>query len=57
MAYQLTYFNMRGRAEPIRILLAVADVPYVDIRVNYEDFVRLKPSECKCSKFNFSLQI
>lgn len=45
MAYQLTYFNMRGRAESIRILFALADVHYVDNRVSHADFVQLKP--CK----------
>lgn len=45
MPYQLTYFDMRGRAESIRILFALADVPYVDNRVSHTDFVQLKPSE------------
>lgn len=45
MTYQLTYFNMRGRAEPIRILFALADVPYIDNRINHEDFFQLKQSE------------
>lgn len=36
---------MRGRAEPIRILFALADVPYVDNRVTHEEFFKLKTSE------------
>ncbi|XP_037028435.1 glutathione S-transferase 1-like [Bradysia coprophila] len=44
MAYQLTYFDMRGRAESIRILFALADVFYVDNRVRHTDFAKLKPS-------------
>lgn len=43
--YHLTYFNMRGRAEAIRILFALADVPYVDNRVDFKDFLQLKSSE------------
>ena len=30
--FKLYYFNVRGRAEPTRILLAQADVKYEDIR-------------------------
>lgn len=46
MPYELTYFEMRGRAEPIRLLFALADVPYRDKRVKHKDFSELKPSEC-----------
>lgn len=45
MAYQLTYFDMRGRAESIRILFAIADVSYVDNRISHADFAQLK--SCK----------
>uniref|UniRef100_A0A6A7G4J4 glutathione transferase n=2 Tax=Hirondellea gigas TaxID=1518452 RepID=A0A6A7G4J4_9CRUS len=34
--YRLEYFNLRGRAEPVRWLLAVAEQPYQDIRYNKE---------------------
>ena len=30
--YKLIYFNVRGAAEPIRYLLALANVPYEDVR-------------------------
>ena len=30
--YRLVYFNMRGRAEPIRWMLALAKQPYEDER-------------------------
>ena len=36
--YKLYYFNMRGRAEPIRILLAQAEVKYEDIRFVKEEW-------------------
>lgn len=33
--YKLTYFNVRGKAEVIRILFAVAGVDYEDVRLDY----------------------
>lgn len=42
---KLTYFNIRGRAEPVRIMFEMAGVKYEDIRVSREDFETLKPSE------------
>lgn len=47
---------MRGRAEPIRILFALADVSYVDNRVNHKDFFQLKPSELIKQKCEFLFQ-
>jgi glutathione S-transferase len=40
--YKLTYFNLRGLAEPIRFILALADVPYEDIRIEKENWPELK---------------
>ncbi|XP_018024049.1 probable glutathione S-transferase 7 [Hyalella azteca] len=34
--YRLEYFNLRGRAEPIRWVLAVAEQPYQDVRFDKE---------------------
>ncbi|KAF2369025.1 Glutathione S-transferase C-terminal [Trinorchestia longiramus] len=34
--YRLEYFNLRGRAEPIRWILAVVEQPYQDIRFDKE---------------------
>lgn len=41
---KLTYFNIRGRAEPVRIMFEMAGVKYEDIRVSREDFETLKPT-------------
>lgn len=37
VSYKLTYFNRRGRAEPIRYLFAVADVPFEDHRIDEKE--------------------
>jgi len=34
--YKLTYFNGRGKAEIIRLVLTAAGVPFTDVRVDYE---------------------
>ena len=41
--YKLTYFNGRGRAELIRLVLAQAGVQYEDHRIVGEDWKDLKP--------------
>jgi len=40
--YKLTYFNIRGLAEPIRMMFAVAGVPFEDVRVSKDDWPELK---------------
>ena len=42
---KLTYFNVRGRAEPARLILAQAGVDYQDIRIEREDWPKVKPSK------------
>jgi len=42
--YKLTYFNGRGLAEIIRLVLTAADVPFEDIRITHEDHANLKPT-------------
>lgn len=41
---RLTYFDIRGRAEPIRLLLEELEVPYEDRRVSIEEWPALKPT-------------
>lgn len=34
--YKLVYFNLRGRGEPIRWVMAAAELQYEDVRYNKE---------------------
>lgn len=43
--YRLYYFNFRALAEPIRYLFAYGGVAYEDVRVEREDWPKLKSSE------------
>ena len=43
--YTLVYFNGRGRAEVSRMLFALADVEFVDTRIEGEEWAKLKPGE------------
>lgn len=36
-SYKLTYFNLRARAEPTRLVFAYAGVDYEDIRLSFEN--------------------
>ena len=42
---KLTYFNLKGRAELSRLILAQAGVEYEDCRIDREDWAQLKTSE------------
>ena len=42
---KLTYFNVRGRAEPSRLILAQAGVDYQDVRIAREDWPKIKSSK------------
>ncbi|EDV18919.1 uncharacterized protein TRIADDRAFT_34453 [Trichoplax adhaerens] len=41
-SYRLTYFEARGRGEIARYLFALADIPYLDIRVNLKKWKKIK---------------
>ena len=42
---KLIYFNLKGRAELARLILAQAGVEYEDCRISKEDWLALKPSK------------
>ncbi len=42
--YKLTYFNGRGRGEPIRMLFALAGQEFEDNRVGGDSWQEFKPS-------------
>ena len=42
---KLTYFNLKGRAELARLILAQAEVDYEDCRIEREAWAELKTSE------------
>ncbi len=39
---KLWYFPVRGRAEPIRMLLKLCGVPFEDVKVDFEDWPTMK---------------
>ena len=42
---KLVYFDLPGRAEYLRMLLTVAKVPFDDVRIKFDQWAELKPSE------------
>ncbi|XP_050440871.1 glutathione S-transferase-like [Adelges cooleyi] len=44
MTYKLTYFNIRGKAEPIRFILAYSGIDYEDNRIDPSTWLSLKPN-------------
>ena len=41
--YKLHYFNVKGAAEPIRLIFAQAGVKYEDVRLSQEEWAEFKP--------------
>lgn len=41
---QLSYFDISGLGEPIRFALSIAGMPFTDKRLNYDEFLALKPT-------------
>jgi glutathione S-transferase len=42
--YKLTYFNITGLGEPIRFLLSQSGIKFEDVRIEFEDWPKLKSS-------------
>lgn len=42
--FKLTYFNGRGRAEPIRMIFAAKNQSFEDERLTFDEFKKRKPS-------------
>lgn len=46
--YVLTYFNIRGRAEPTRLVFKVAGVEFEDRRLTFEEWGAMKENMKAC---------
>ncbi|XP_072391076.1 glutathione S-transferase-like isoform X1 [Diabrotica undecimpunctata] len=42
--YKLTYFDITGKAEPIRLLLSYGEIPFEDKRVEFGEWPKIKPT-------------
>lgn len=53
--YKLTYFSLRGRAEPARLLFKLAGKPFDDNRVSGDSWQAFKAGKhVLCCHFHFS---
>lgn len=43
--FTLTYFDIRGKAEVIRLMFAASGVEFEDKRIAVEDWSKIKPSK------------
>lgn len=53
--YKLTYFDITGLGESIRMLFNYGGINFVDQRISQADWPALKPSKC-CTKMYIKLQ-
>lgn len=44
-SYKLYYFHFRGRAEIIRLAFAIGNIPYEDVRLDWEQWAKEKLCE------------
>lgn len=42
--YKLTYFDVKGIGEPLRLLLSYGGVSFEDVRITFEQWPSVKPS-------------
>lgn len=42
--YKLCYFDLKGLAEPIRLMFAYGGINYEDVRIQSEEWPTIKPS-------------
>ena len=55
--YRLKYFNLRRRAELARLVLAEAGCSYEDFRGKFEDWPKIKPSQCVYTMHHVGLKL
>jgi len=41
---KITYFDIKGKAEPIRLSLTIGGIPFEDHRINFADWGEMKPT-------------
>ncbi|XP_062560800.1 glutathione S-transferase-like [Armigeres subalbatus] len=42
--YKLSYFNVKALGEPLRLLMSYGNLPFEDIRIEFEDWPTVKPT-------------
>lgn len=44
-AYKLTYFPLKARCEPIRLLFSYGGIEFEDNRIQFDEWIKVKPSQ------------
>lgn len=52
---KVVYFDIEGRAEPLRVTLSVGGIPFEDVRLTNEQFLDNK--ECKGAFYELFLSL